>query len=417
MADRDQLLEQLKIYQRQNKELLNENEKLYAKSKRLKLDKKELKAKLQSMKQKNKSNSSSERSIEHETLSFVQNHHIEMQRIIDALLLNPSIIQSETHKDLQYLSSKLSYVQSKISSNFHHTADPHPHAPPTLTNKGLQSATYHNILSHLNRNVPPKHRHNKVRNRSKRPNIRNLATQSQPFQSQRHRNRKGSKRRHSKQQRNNNNMRPLDISKYLNQIEQPERNRRHSCNTMIVHDDNSQIDIHDELMSNRNALVVPLNKERSTMISTSSMKVSRASFVDEDLTEIDVQIRCLPPLPNKDEFDERTVNTLKSSTVTPISMHKLKHAHDAMANNKVGLVWHQSSNRMHQQQQQQPRKRHKYNVSKMINYRNQSLHALNTSIPRTPIKQRTAVNAKKSESDKAGTHHIQVNSVIVNMSK
>ena len=167
------------------------------------------------MNQQNKSSPS--RHIERETLEFVNHHHIEMQKMLDNLLTHPTIIKSSTHKDLQYLSSKLSYIQSKVSiltngktattsppglhsqRNSHYRPSELP-LPPTQPQNGSHSPesinsptiatpispdtdiNHPSISDAYHIQVPPKHKHNKAQHHhAMHPNVHNLSSQSSPY--------------------------------------------------------------------------------------------------------------------------------------------------------------------------------------------------------------------------------------------
>lgn len=143
-----------------------------------------------------------------------------MQKMLDNLLSHPTIIKSSTHKDLQYLSSKLSYIQSKvaiITNGKTSTTSPpglisqrNSHYEPNIPNNVQFSSlppSAHNHNDHMRSphandtdsnndhtpyaiHGPPKHSHNHKHNnnhnhRIKQPNLNNLSSQSSPYKSPR----------------------------------------------------------------------------------------------------------------------------------------------------------------------------------------------------------------------------------------
>eukprot|EP00485_Elphidium_margaritaceum_P024554 CAMPEP_0202714458 /NCGR_PEP_ID=MMETSP1385-20130828/73719_1 /ASSEMBLY_ACC=CAM_ASM_000861 /TAXON_ID=933848 /ORGANISM="Elphidium margaritaceum" /LENGTH=131 /DNA_ID=CAMNT_0049375273 /DNA_START=162 /DNA_END=553 /DNA_ORIENTATION=+ len=127
-------------------------------------------------------------------------------------------MQSTTLKDLQYLASKLEYVQSKVAA--------------VLNGSKSEPSSKHLMKS------PPQHQHNKAAKlmRPHLPNIHNLSARSSPHKPASEKKKKTSNKRHSNPDRcspNQNRVLPytqqhsppqrkqLDIGKYLSHTQPP----------------------------------------------------------------------------------------------------------------------------------------------------------------------------------------------------
>eukprot|EP01084_Bolivina_argentea_P117525 208705_1 len=338
MDDISNLLEQLQKYQHQNKNLLSENAKLHAKSKRLKMEKKQLKLQLQTQLQ---STTKTDDCIEHQTLQFVNHHHIEMQKMIDNLLSHPTIIKSSTYKDLQYIASKLSYIQSKVAlatngkTSTTSPPDLHSQRHHTLTKNQLKDLapqsmhSYRSDSSYSSRRRSKKHKKkNTTRQDTSRPNLNMLASRSSPYKPTLNKTKQapngnrdpsayGSPKIYHKRTRSASNkkqsiqqqLKQLEFGQFLNT-----NTRKHSHQS----NDHESTCISPLTGPILNQLRAPEHrKDRSTIIASSSMAVSRATSVVEDLESVmvdcDVDIPPLPPSPHIHNMEEH-IKTKRSKS-------------------------------------------------------------------------------------------------------